>query len=47
MWLKIEVYCGVYFLGSFYMEADSRNDIVRELNSRYGKNNWTKFNIGN
>ena len=46
-WTKIEVYNYERFLGSFYTDATKRTDINKEIDEKYGKGSWTKFNIGN
>ena len=46
-WTKIEVYNYNEYLGSFYTDVTTKQDIIREINEKYGQGNWTKYNIGN
>jgi len=46
-WNKIEVYNYGSFLGSFYTTANTKTYINNEIDEKYGKGNWSKFNIGN
>jgi hypothetical protein len=46
MWTKLEVYNGDSYLGSFYSNSQSKQEIIQDINQKYGLN-WTKYNIGN
>lgn len=47
MWLKIEVYNGDSFIGSFYTNESKKSEIIKDINNEYGVGNWTRYNIGN
>lgn len=46
-WTKLEVYNYDTYLGSFYVEFGTRAKAIEEINKKYGKGNWTRFNLGN
>jgi hypothetical protein len=46
-WTKLEVYNGIYFIGSFYTDAETKQGLIDAINKEYGFGNWTKYNIGN
>lgn len=46
-WVKLEVYSNSNYLGSFYADVWSKQEIIAAINKEYGIGNWTKYNIGN
>ena len=46
-WTKLEVYNNDEYLGSFYTNETTKHGVIREINEKYGKGDWTKYNIGN
>jgi hypothetical protein len=46
MWLKIEVYNGNSFIGSFYTNESKKSEIIKDINNEYGVGKWTRYNAG-
>lgn len=42
-WKWINVFNYERFVGSFYTEETKREEIVKEINSKYGYGQWTRF----
>jgi hypothetical protein len=46
-WSKIEVYNHGKFIGSFYTNETTKDNVIADINLQYGKGKWTNYNIGN
>lgn len=42
-WYWIHVYNYSQPLGSFYTDSSKREDVVKEINKKYGQGLWTRF----
>jgi len=47
MWRKIVVFDGNHVIGSFYTNADTKDEIIKDINITFGKDKWTHYHIGN
>ena len=47
MWIKLEVYNGRIFLGSIYTNSGNKQEIIQDIDKKFGEGKWTKYNIGN
>jgi len=44
-WYKIEVYNHEWFLGSFYTDSHQKQNVIKEINEKYGSGKWTRYTI--
>lgn len=42
-WNWVNVFNHDLFVGSFYTQNSNRQQIIDEINVKYGKGNWTRF----
>jgi len=42
-WNWINVFNHERFVGSFYTDKSKREEVVKEINEKYGQGRWTRF----
>jgi hypothetical protein len=42
-WNWINVFNHEKFIGSFYTDKSKREEVVKEINEKYGQGQWTRF----
>lgn len=42
-WTNVSVFNYHEYLGSFYTNSEKRQDIIKEINDKYGTNGWTRY----
>ncbi len=42
-WVKLDVFNGDQFIGSFYADAWNKKDCIDAINKEYGVGKWTRY----